>query len=266
MCPSLPFGGFEIHAYALFTWLGALAACLLALPALKRAGMTAWQSRTSLFLMCVSFLVCARLWNIAVNPANYRGSFMWYTPKLAGLSLYGGVIGAAATLILFAKARKVRILPVLDAMVVPGGVAFCLARIGCFLNGCCSGKATNSPFGVLFPDRGAGDRILPGMLSFLNNRPVHPTQLYELAGATICLPVVLLICRKTDAKPGSRFMLYAAFFSVVRLVVLPWRVLSYSDAVKNIFYPALYVAVIAAGIVWTLRNNRPAVDNRSGGL
>lgn len=256
MCPNLPFGGFEIHAYALFTWVGALAACLLALPALKRAGMTASQSWTSLFLMCVSFLVCARLWNVAVNPANYLGSFTWYTPKLAGLSLYGGLIGAAAALILFAKARRIRILPVLDAMVVPGGVAFCLARVGCFLNGCCSGKATSSPFGVLFPNHNPSEQIFSPLLPFLKNQPVHPTQLYELAGAAIGLLAVLLFCRKLQAEPGSRFMLYAAVFSAVRLLVLPYRALSYPGVIKDVLYPILYLAIIVIGMAWTVRRNR----------
>ena len=40
MHPVFLLGGLELHAYALFTAAGAVAACLLALPALKRAGMT----------------------------------------------------------------------------------------------------------------------------------------------------------------------------------------------------------------------------------
>ena len=255
MCPVFSLGGVELHAYALFTAAGAVAACLLALPALKRAGMTAGQSAAALLLMCVSFLLGARLWNVAVNPVNYMGKFKWYTLKLAGLSLYGGLIGAVAALILFAKVCRIRIFPILDAMVVPGSVAFCFARIGCFLNGCCGGKATNSSFGVIFPDHNTGEQSFSGMLSFLNNRPVHPTQLYELAGAAIGLLLVLLICRKIHAEPGSKFMLYAAVFSAVRLFVLPFRVLTYPDVIKNILYPALYLAIIVIGVAWTIRRH-----------
>ena len=256
MHPVFLLGGLELHAYALFTAAGAVAACLLALPALKRAGMTAGQSAAALLLMCVSFLLGARLWNVAVNPANYLGSLQWYTLKLAGLSLYGGLIGAVAALILFVKVCRLRIFPILDAMVVPGSVAFCFARIGCFLNGCCGGKATNSSFGVLFPDYNAGEQSFSSMLSFLNNRPVHPTQLYELAGAAIGLLLVLLICRKLQAEPGSRFMLYAAVFSAVRLLVLPLRALSYPGVIKDVLYPILYLTIIIIGTAWTVRRNR----------
>ena len=256
MHPVFLLGGLEIHAYALFTWLGAGSACILAMPGLKRAGMSAMQRWGVLILMCNCFLVGARLWNIAVNPVNYMGEFKWYTLKLAGLSLYGGLIGAVAALILFVKVCRLRIFPILDTMVVPGSVAFCFARIGCFLNGCCGGKATNSSFGVLFPDYNAGEQSFSGMLSFLNNRPVHPTQLYELAGAAIGLLLVLLICRKLQAEPGSRFMLYAAVFSAVRLLVLPLRALSYPGVIKDVLYPILYLTIIIIGTAWTVRRNR----------
>lgn len=243
MCPVFSFGGCEIHAYALFTWIGAAAACLLAFPALRRAGMTASQTLAALVLMCAAFFVGARLWNLAVSPDNYLGPLTWNAPKLAGLSFYGGALGAGLALYGCVKACKTRLLPALDAMVVPAGAAFCCARIGCFLNGCCGGKATDGPFGVVFADGTVG-QTLPGFLSFVNARPVHPTQLYELAGAAIALAVVVWICRRSAAPPGVRFLLYAAGFSAVRLAVLPLRALTYPDVVKNVFYPGLYLAII----------------------
>lgn len=244
MHPVFTLGGMEIHAYALFTWIGAAAAFLLALPALKRFGMTAAQAAAALLLMCACFLAGARLWNVAVNPDNFLGSLKWYTLKLAGLSLYGGLFAATAALALYAKAKRVEILRGLDAMTVPGGVAFCFARLGCFLNGCCSGIATNGPFGVVFPGNALPEGSLPGLLSFVNSRPVHPTQLYELAGAAIGLAGAVWLSRKRFPQPGARFFLYAAFFSAARLLVLPLRVLPYPAVISNIFYPGLYLAII----------------------
>ena len=246
MCPILPLGETGIHAYALFTWLGAAAACVLALPALRRAGMSALQAWTALLLMCASFLVGARLWNVAVNPGNFLGQTKWYTLKLVGLSLYGGLFASVVALVLFTKSRKISVLPVLDAMAVPGGVAFCFARLGCFLNGCCGGIATNSPFGVVFPQNEPSGPALPGLLSFVNDKPVHPTQLYELAGAAAGLLAVVLICRKYDLPSGSRFLFCAAVFSGVRLLVLPLRALPYTETVRNVLYPGLYLVIILA--------------------
>ena len=262
MHPVFSLGGLEVHAYALFTWLGALTACALALPGLRRAGMTTARSAAALGSMCLCFLVGARLWNAAVNPGSYLGAFKWYTLRLAGLSLYGGAAGAALALWLWARVSRVPVLAALDAVTAPGAAAFCLARVGCFLNGCCGGKATDGPLGVLFPAKTA----LPGVLSFLQNRPVHPTQLYELAGAAAALAAVWLLCRRFDAAPGSRFLLYAALFSLVRLIVLPYRALSYPEAVTRIVYPALYLAVIAGALILAARiNRRPgAAGGRAG--
>ena len=170
----------------------------------------------------------------------------------------GCEVVSAAALGLAAKGWKIPLLPLLDGMVILGRVAFCLARVGCFLNGCCAGKVTDGPFGVLFPEHGLDGQSLPGLLSFLQNRPVHPTQLYELAGAAIGLLAVLLICRMIHADPGSRFMLYAAVFSAVRLLVLPLRALSYPVFIKNIVYPILYLAIIGIGTAWTVKKNRRA--------
>ena len=77
---------------------------------------------------------------------------------------------------------------------------------------------------------------------------MHPTQIYEIYGALAFLLFVLLICRKIEAKPGTRFLLYAAFFSAMRLLVLPLRSLPYPGVVTKVLYPGLYLAVIAVGI------------------
>lgn len=265
MCPVLSFGEIEIHAYALFTWLGSLAAVLLALPALKRTGVSVFRSLTMLAAMGIGFLVCARLWNVAVNPGNFI-SMPWYALKLAGLSLYGGFAGAAAVLLLYTRVSGIEPLPVLDAMTFPGGVAFCIARIGCFLNGCCGGVATNGPFGVAFPKEQL-TKGLPDILSFIGNRPSHPTQLYELIGAAFGLAAVAVVSRKYFKLPGMRFLCYAGIFSAMRLLVFPLRALSYPPVVKNILYPGLYLCVIAAsavGIHLLKNHNGAETDERCG--
>lgn len=249
MCPILSFGALEVHAYALFTWTGALAACLLALPALRRAGLSLCRSLALLAAMAVGFLVCARLWNAAVSPDNFV-SMRWYALRLAGLSLYGGLAGAAAALLVFTKRAGIRPLPLLDAMTAPGAVAFCIARIGCFLNGCCGGIATNGPFGVRFP-REQLSGSLPGILSFIGSRPVHPTQLYELVGAAAALTAATAAGKRLGGAAGTRFLCFAGAFSLMRLLVLPLRVLTYPPPVKNVLYPALYLGVMlvsAAGV------------------
>jgi len=110
-------------------------------------------SLSMLLLMACSFLIGARLFNAAVNPSAYGGQLHIYSLQLTGLSLYGGVLGALLTFIIWTAVRRMSPLPILDALVLPSALAFALARVGCFLNGCCAGKATNSFMGVVFPSR-----------------------------------------------------------------------------------------------------------------
>lgn len=265
MCPVLSLGGIEVHAYALFTWLGAVAACAIAIPALMRRGWTLFHALVLMMTMCAGFLIGARLWNVMVNPGNFL-LMPWYALKLAGLSLYGGLFGVVLVLLAYAKAAGKSVLSAMDALTVPGGVAFCLARIGCFLNGCCSGTWTKGPFGIVFPKEHVTSS-LPSLLSFIGSEPVHPTQLYELVGAAAGLLAVVLLTRKYRRMDGVLFFSYAAVFSLVRLIVLPMRVLTYMPSVKNIVYPVIYSCIIlvsAVGIRLLTRQNRVGIRRDCG--
>lgn len=123
--------------------------------------------------------------------------------------------------------------------------------MGCFLNGCCAGRETDLPWGVVFPARTEGMAAIA--------RAVHPTQLYELILALLGVPLCLLIVKKTRAEDGGLFFSYGVWFCVMRLAVHPFRELPYSLVVTNIFYPVLYYVLLVVGVflfVWSCRKGR----------
>lgn len=252
MYPTIYFGPYSIGAYRLGTILGAVVAILIALPRLRRAGLTWRRSIGMLGGMCLAFLVGARLWNITVNPSFYENN-PWYELKLRGLSLYGGLLGALLVLILFTVSKKEKDRPwlALDAMTPPAGIAFCVSRVGCFLNGCCYGKPTSSILGIVFPSH---HHVSPfgGTLQI----PVWPTQLFELFGALIGLPIVFRLADKYDWPPGGRFLAYSAWFSIMRLIVLPFRKLPYPDLVVRLIYPLVYAGLAVAGIYLLVKRKK----------
>ena len=257
MCPLLEIGGWQIPAYNFFALLAAIIGCAMALPALRRAGLGQAQTIALLLIMSASFLMGARLWNVAANPGNYLGELKWYSLRLAGLSFYGGALGAGTILIIAAWQWGLSPWVSLDAMTAPGGVAFCLARVGCFLNGCCAGRATSGPLGIEFPSNASYQQALSELMPFLfASRAVHPTQLYELAGAALGLLLVFWLVKRMRLQQGTFFLLYAAWFSAVRLAVLPLRALAYPDIIKNVVYPLVYVIVILLSIAIVLRRGR----------
>ena len=263
---TIPLFGAAIQAYTLFTVLGALAFTTAALPLLKRAGVRPLSALVLMVLMAAAFLVGARLWNYAINPAAYGSTLMWYSFRLAGFSMYGGLLGSALVLIFWTWFGRTRILPLLDALTLPSAIAFALARVGCFLNGCCYGVPTSSIFGVVFPLRGGAQETLDSMLSMVGMSLAtarYPTQLFELALALTGLVPALMIGNRM--KGGSVFLIYGIWFSAFRLAILPLRSLPYDDLVVNTVYPALYTTLIVIGIAVLIFVNRQKGMQRQKG-
>jgi phosphatidylglycerol:prolipoprotein diacylglycerol transferase len=92
-----------------------------------------------------------------------------------------------------------------------------LTRIGCFFNGCCYGRPTDLPWGVVFPRNcpaGEFQRMHPEGIV-----PIHPTQLYSaLYGAGIF--ALLLVCERHFKRfDGFTFFLLFFLISIARFFV-----------------------------------------------
>ena len=254
---AIPLINTEIKSYTLFTVLGAMAFAATALPPLKRAGLKPPRAFALIVAMAAAFLIGARLWNVAVNPNAYVGALKWYSLRLTGLSMYGGLLGAALALFIWVRLTRAQPLTLLDAMVLPTALAFALARVGCYLNGCCYGLPTHTAWGQEFPIKNNIQETINSLLP-ISGIPLptkrYPTQLFELALALLGLIPALLLGRKL--KPGSRFLLYGAWFSASRLAILPLRSLPYDDIIKNTIYPALYLSLAILGVAALVITNR----------
>ena len=261
MQPELTFYLFgttvKIQAYILFTILGALTGTVVALPLFKREGLPALRALGLLTGMVVAFLAGARLLNFVINPAAYGGSMHVYTLRLAGLSVYGGIFGSLAVLLSWARATHADAWRLLDALVLPTGLAFALARVGCYLNGCCAGIAANSRWGVPFPLPENGQKLFGGIFSLLGKScttvNLYPTQLFELSLALLGLIPVLWLYFRRRLPCGAAFLLYGVWFSAMRLAVLPLRSLPYAKIVVNYLYPMFYIGLILCGMFLLIR-------------
>ena len=245
---------FILQSYFLFTVLGAAVGITIAMIMLKRAGLSSACSLPLLICMALCFFIGARLLNRLVNPEAYGGTLHLYTLRLTGFSVYGGLAGALAALLLFAKLRRIKLWPLLDAMVLPAGIAFGIARVGCYLNGCCFGIPTDSCLGVVFPASDTAQSIISGVLSILGETElaVYPTQLFEMALALLGLVPALIIYFRGKSPPGTAFLLYSIWFAAMRWSILPLRSLSYPDVITKLIYPLFYAGTILIGIGFLL--------------
>lgn len=251
----------HVHAYALFTVLGASAACLAALPLLRRERLRRGEALGLLACLVPAFLVGARLFNYVVNTDAYGGSLRLFSLRLAGFSMYGGILGVLAALLLWSVWKRREAWSLLDAMVLPGAAAFAFARVGCFYNGCCGGVATASSLGLYFPLRDVDKSPIYNVLSMLGQSTtprikVYPTQLFELVLALVLVLPIVWFYLRGKLPSGGAFLLYAAAFSAMRLAVLPLRSLPYPDVVTAVVYPLLYGSLIVVCLAWFVRRRR----------
>ena len=126
-----------------------------------------------------------------------------------GLTLYGGVIAGTAAGLIAARRAGLPMWIVADTLTPSLALGTAFGRVGCFLNGCCYGRPTKLPWGVVFPpDSFAG-------LEF-GSLPVHPSQLYAaLTGLVLFLAAWAV--RRRVAPPGTLFWGFIASFALIRI-------------------------------------------------
>lgn len=147
-----------------------------------------------------------------------------------GLVWYGGFILAVICGLIFLLIYKMPILKTADLMIPYVALGQAIGRIGCFLNGCCYGKATALPIGVVFnPEQGA----------------VLPTQLFESAAMFI----IYLVLRRRLPSNGKIFFLYLILYSAFRFFVEFFRGDNTVIIMGFTFSQAVSIAVFTAAVI-----------------
>src|SRR5690606_3818770 len=129
-----------------------------------------------LFLVVPAVLVGLRAFSIMLE---WRELFRRLLQTLIkpGYMLHGGIAGGAVALVSMSTMTGIPVLRLLDgpALALPLGEA--IARLGCYVYGCCWGRPTTSRFGVRHTSpESKGVRCAP----HLQNVKIHPAQLYAL--------------------------------------------------------------------------------------
>jgi phosphatidylglycerol:prolipoprotein diacylglycerol transferase len=163
-----------------------------------------------MILIAVGGVVGAKLYHVVVTlvftehePRAWRDLF-----SLTGLAWNGGLIAGFAVLVLYARAKRVPVLALLDAASPAAAVGYAFGRMGCFLAGDGDyGKPTSLPWGMSFPH---------GVVPTLQR--VHPTPLYEIAGAVLLFAVLRRLARY-DFPMGTVFAVYLLVSGVFRFAV-----------------------------------------------
>ena len=204
------FGSLTIYAYGFFLALGFIAGLVLAMIAARKEGVAFERVVDLFFYTVLSAILGSRTLFVLINFDVYRHNpLQIFKIWEGGLVFYGGLILAVGISIGYMRWNRLPIWKWADLFSPPIALGLFLGRIGCFFAGCCYGKETSLPWGVIFTD--------PNSLARLNI-PLHPVQLYE-AGNNLAIFFFLKWREKRKAFEGQIFWLFLFLYSVTRFFI-----------------------------------------------
>ena len=205
---SIDIFGLSIHLYGIVIALGLMLAVIYACRRSKQFGLKA-EDLTDGVLFIVPFAVlCARLYYCIFEWDSYKGDFLRiFRIWEGGLAIYGGVIGAAIGIVVFARVKKIRVGAVLDITSLGFLIGQSIGRWGNFFNREAFGAETNSILRM-------------GLLNKYTNQITyyHPTFLYESLWNAAGF-VLLHHLSKKRKYDGQVALLYVAWYGLGRTFI-----------------------------------------------
>lgn len=204
------FNGIKIYYYA-FIIITGIVICLL----LSKRDDGKYKIKfddilfLALFLLPTS-IICARIYFVLFKLYYYKQ----YPLEIlnignGGLAIYGGIIGAILTILIFCKIRKIKIMDILDYLAPYLALGQCIGRWGNFFNEEAHGTETSS-------------LLRMGIVENGEYIQVHPTFFYESI-CTLIIFIFLYIKRNKRKYDGELTYWYFFLYGITRAIVEGFR-------------------------------------------
>jgi phosphatidylglycerol:prolipoprotein diacylglycerol transferase len=215
-------GGFPVYSYGVMLFLAFLAGIFVARNEIVRRGLEGSDIYLIGAVAAISGVIGARIFYVLGHLDAFSGHWgQVFDLNMRGLVYYGGLFLAVPACALLVWRMKLPAGAVADAVGLAMPLSIAIARVGCFLNGCCGGKPSGLPWAVTLPGTAAA---------------VHPTQLYEMI-LDLAAFAFLLWVRKRVRRGWDLFLLSLAAYGLARFVVEFFRF--HANASATIFFQAL---------------------------
>lgn len=220
---SISIGGFEIAFYGIIIGIGMLAGLYMAQKDARRRGQDPELYLDFALYAIIFSIIGARLYYVIFDWELYRDNpIEIFNLRGGGLAIYGGIIGAVLTLIVFTKVRKVSFFSMADTGCIGLITGQIIGRWGNFFNCEAFGGYTDS----LLAMRLKMSLVNPSMISqeLLDHRivengveyiQVHPTFLYESVW-NLGMLAFLLWYRKRKKFDGEILWMYLLGYGLGR--------------------------------------------------
>ena len=223
MVKSFSIGGISFAYYGLIIWIGIIAGLFMAQADAKRRGQDP-DLYLDFAIYAVFFsIIGARLYYVVFQWAYYKEHLAEIINlRKGGLAIYGGVIAAVITLIVFAKKRRVSFFSMADTGCIGLVTGQIIGRWGNFVNCEAFGGYTDSLFAMRIKRSIVNETMISQDLLdhlILENGveyiQVHPTFLYESAW-NLGLLLFILWYRRRKKFTGEILWIYLAGYGIGR--------------------------------------------------
>lgn len=236
-------------------------------------GIDRRQARAALLWLLPPAFIGGRLHYVLNHWSEYAAD------PLSGLVFWGRGMHAGGALLAMAVALPF----ILRRLSIPLGkfadgaapvvaIGIAIARLGCFLRGCCYGTVCDWPWAVRFP---AGALAYTEANGLSAGAMLHPVQLYFAAAALLVAIAALWMRRFAGLRhyDGQIALLALLLYSVSAAVIEPWRAdhpgRVYWGALPQLEWTALAMAAATAGALivarrWAVRRAGFAGARRLG--
>lgn len=226
-------GPIPIQVWGFFVALGILSATFVAARMAKHRGQDSNLIWDLSFWAILGAFIFARLFHIFYSPTTYFDHpFSIFQIWNGGLSMMGGLFGAALFGIIYFRHKKVDVFAHVDTAMFGLPLGIGIGRIGCFLIHDHPGTLTNFLLGVRYPD---GVR--------------HDHGLYLSINGFILFLIFLWLARK-NARTGTYLMTYLLWDGSTRFLLDFLRATNGPIVDARYFFltPAQYFSVVMVGI------------------
>lgn len=150
-------------------------------------------------------IILARIYYVAFSFSDYKNNLLdIFKIWEGGLAIYGGVIGAVLTVLIYCRVKKLSVLHYLDLAAMGFLIGQCVGRWGNFVNGEAHGSVCSDSFVLGMYINGEG--------------PYHPTFLYESLLNLLGFLLILYLSRKI-IYTGFRANCYLIWYGLVRFLI-----------------------------------------------
>ena len=215
----LELGPITIYSYGVLLAVSYLVGLKLAMSRAKQRNLDSARVLDLGIYIIVAALVGAKLLLLVVDFDHYRnnpGEVL--SLARSGGVFYGGLILAVAVAFWYIARHKMPFWSTCDVFAPGIALGHVTGRLGCFAAGCCYGRPTDVPWGVIFTDPLAAANVGTPL-----GIRLHPTQLYEAGAELLILAFLLATERRGRPFAGRTFWLYMFLYAVSRYVIEIYR-------------------------------------------